>query len=95
MNAAYHSLARVPSNGSPGPSVLLPEPEIARLQQSIAERPDAHPVIVGTGGIRKARWARPGMEALWRARHLLFPVTRWDRVHARYYAKNERGFDGR
>jgi hypothetical protein len=40
---------------------LLPEVEIARLEQSIAARPDAHPVIAGTGGVRKARWARPGM----------------------------------
>jgi hypothetical protein len=38
---------------------LLPEAEIARLEQAIAEHPDAHPVIAGTGGIRKARWVRP------------------------------------
>ena len=39
----------------------MPEAEIGRLEESIAERPEAHPVISGTGGIRKARWARPGM----------------------------------
>jgi hypothetical protein len=29
----------------------LPEVEVARLEQSIAERPDAQPVVAGTGGV--------------------------------------------
>ena len=31
------------------------------MEYSLATAPEAHPVIVGTGGLRKARWARPGM----------------------------------
>jgi hypothetical protein len=30
------------------------------LEESIAEEPERHPPIPGTGGFRKARWRRPG-----------------------------------
>jgi hypothetical protein len=40
---------------------LFIESEVAALEESICERPEAHPVIPGTGGIRKARWGRAGM----------------------------------
>jgi hypothetical protein len=40
---------------------LLPEADQTAMENSIAESPVAHPVIPGTGGIRKARWSRPGM----------------------------------
>jgi hypothetical protein len=39
---------------------LLAEPEQAAMQFAIAADPEAHPVVPGTGGVRKARWARPG-----------------------------------
>jgi hypothetical protein len=30
------------------------------MEASIAADPEAHPVIPGTGGVRKARWSRQG-----------------------------------
>lgn len=39
---------------------LLTETEKMALEDHIAEQPDAHPIIPGTGGVRKARWARGG-----------------------------------
>ena len=39
---------------------LLAEPEQAALQLAIAADPEAHPIVPGTGGVRKARWARQG-----------------------------------
>jgi hypothetical protein len=37
---------------------LLPESEQAAMQLAISADPEAHPVVPGTGGVRKARWAR-------------------------------------
>ena len=37
---------------------LLKSHEQAAMELAIADDPEAHPVIPGTGGIRKARWAR-------------------------------------
>lgn len=39
---------------------LLDEPEQAALQLAIAADPEAHPIVPGTGGVRKARWGRQG-----------------------------------
>jgi hypothetical protein len=59
------------------------------LEQSIAEQPDAHPVVAGTGGIRKARWAQPGMGGC--ARVVCYFQTRADIVYMLdIYAKNEK-----
>ena len=30
------------------------------MQLAIAADPEAHPIVPGTGGVRKARWARQG-----------------------------------
>jgi hypothetical protein len=30
------------------------------MEASIAADPESHPVVVGTGGVRKARWSRQG-----------------------------------
>ncbi len=40
---------------------LLSEDERAMLEFSLATNPTAHPVIPGTDGVRKARWARRGL----------------------------------
>jgi hypothetical protein len=40
---------------------LLSADELAELEFSLATDPTAHPVIPGTNGVRKARWARAGM----------------------------------
>jgi hypothetical protein len=39
---------------------LLSPAEKTALEDHIAEAPDAHPIIPGTGGVRKARWGRGG-----------------------------------
>ena len=39
-------------------SRLLSERERAGIRSSLAENPDAHDVIPGLGGIRKARWGQ-------------------------------------
>ena len=70
---------------------LLKEKEIVRLEQSIAERPDAYPVIAGTGGIRKARWALPGMGKRGGVRAVYYFQTREGIVYLLdIYAKNEK-----
>lgn len=38
----------------------LDDGSYAELQYSLAERPDAGPVIARSGGLRKIRWARSG-----------------------------------
>jgi len=39
---------------------LLSEDELARMEFSLATNPTAHPIIPGTGGVRKARWGYAG-----------------------------------
>ena len=39
---------------------LLSEEERQEMEDAIAENPEAHPVIPGTGGVRKARWSGRG-----------------------------------
>ena len=38
----------------------LSDDEYGALQQAIAQDPNAGPVIPGSGGVRKLRWAAPG-----------------------------------
>ncbi|MFN3326766.1 MAG: type II toxin-antitoxin system RelE/ParE family toxin [Bryobacteraceae bacterium] len=70
---------------------LLTETETVKLEQSICQCPDAHPVIPGTGGIRKARWARSGMGKRGGVRAVYYFLARVDRVYMLdVYAKNEK-----
>ncbi len=39
---------------------LLTPSERSALEQHLSEAPEAHPIIPGTGGVRKARWGRGG-----------------------------------
>jgi len=39
---------------------LLSADQRAAMEGSIASAPEAHPVVAGTGGVRKARWGRQG-----------------------------------
>lgn len=41
-------------------TALLSDEEYAGLQDFLASNPDAGPVIQGTGGLRKVRWASGG-----------------------------------
>ena len=70
---------------------LLSENELSRLEESIAARPEAHPVIPGTGGIRKARWGRPGMGKRGGVRVVYYFVVHVQLVYMLdIYAKNEK-----
>ena len=42
-------------------SRLLPPCDRRAMEDAIAWNPDAHPVVPGTAGVRKARWGRLGM----------------------------------
>jgi len=39
---------------------ILHAEERAAMEFYVAENPGIHPVVSGTGGVRKARWGRPG-----------------------------------
>jgi mRNA-degrading endonuclease RelE of RelBE toxin-antitoxin system len=39
---------------------LLAESERAAMEDAISSNPEGHPVVPGTGGVRKARWGRQG-----------------------------------
>jgi hypothetical protein len=41
--------------------VYLDDDEYAELQQFLLLKPEAGQVVPGSGGVRKLRWARPGM----------------------------------
>jgi hypothetical protein len=41
--------------------VYLDDEEYAELQQYMMQNPQAGQVVPGSGGVRKLRWARPGM----------------------------------
>ena len=78
---------------------LLTEPEQAAMQLAIAADPAACPVIPGTGGIRKARWARQGkgksggvrvIYYYWRASEEIAPRGLTPEVYLlSIYAKND------
>ena len=40
---------------------MLRADERDAMETHIAENPEMHPVVPGTGGVRKARWGRQGM----------------------------------
>jgi hypothetical protein len=33
------------------------------MELHVADNPEIHPVVAGTGGVRKARWGRQGKES--------------------------------
>lgn len=39
---------------------ILPAEERTAMELHVAENPEIHPVVAGTGGVRKARWGRQG-----------------------------------
>lgn len=41
--------------------VYLDDDECSELQQFLMQNPEAGELVPGSGGVRKARWARPGM----------------------------------
>ncbi len=41
--------------------MYLDDDEYSELQQFLMQNPEAGEIVPGSGGVRKARWARPGM----------------------------------
>ncbi len=69
----------------------MTESEIVQMQETIAERPDGHPIVPGTGGVRKARWARSGMGKRGGVRAIYYFLVRADLIYMLdIYAKNEK-----
>ena len=70
---------------------LLSEDERMAMEFVIACRPNDHPVIPGTGGFRKARWARGGKGKSGGLRVIYFFIAAPGRVYmAAVYAKSRK-----
>jgi hypothetical protein len=51
------------------------------MELHIADSPEIHPVVAGTGGVRKARWGRPGKGKRGGARVIYFCRSAADVVY--------------
>jgi hypothetical protein len=72
-------------------SALMDEEERAAMEFFIACAPEAHPVIPGDGGFRKARWARSGRGKSGGFRVVYFFLAEPGRVYmASVYAKSRK-----
>ena len=70
---------------------LLRADEREAMELYIAVHPEIHPVVAGTGGIRKARWGRSGMGKRAGVRVIYFYRSTSDVVYfLDIYAKNEK-----
>jgi mRNA-degrading endonuclease RelE of RelBE toxin-antitoxin system len=69
---------------------LLDEREQDQMERHIADDPERHPRISGGGGMRKARWARPGRGKRGGVR-VIYYFAAPDAVYfIAVYAKNEK-----
>ena len=65
--------------------------EKTALEHHIAEAPDVHPIIPGTGGVRKVRWGRGGKGKSGGVRAIYyFHIGRRAVYMLTLYAKSER-----
>jgi hypothetical protein len=72
-------------------SAFLSEEEQIAMEFFIACAPESHPVIPGTGGFRKARWARTGKGKSGGFRVIYFFVAPPGRIYlAAIYAKSQK-----
>lgn len=72
-------------------SVILDEEERLAMEFFIACAPENHPVIAGTGGFRKARWARRGKGKSGGVRVVYFFLAEPGRIYmAAIYAKSRK-----
>lgn len=70
---------------------LLSEDERMAMEFYIASAPENHPIIPGTGGFRKARWARRGRGKSGGFRVVYFFLTPPGRIYlATMYAKSRK-----
>jgi mRNA-degrading endonuclease RelE of RelBE toxin-antitoxin system len=69
---------------------LLTERERADVRDAIASNPERHPVVPGTGGLRKARWNRHAKGKSGGVRVIYYFWISGDEVYLLHmYAKNE------
>lgn len=69
---------------------LLKRDEQTAMELAISDDPEAHPVIPGTGGIRKARWAREGGGKSGGVRTIYYHFVVDAEIHLLFiYAKND------
>ena len=69
---------------------LLADVDIETMEAAIAADPEAHPVVPGTGGVRKARWGRQGRGKSGGVRVIYYYWVSDNEVYMLYlYAKNE------
>lgn len=72
-------------------SALLDPDERMAMEFFIACRPEDHPIIAGTGGFRKARWAREGQGKSGGLRIVYFFISPPGRVYmASIFAKSRK-----
>jgi mRNA-degrading endonuclease RelE of RelBE toxin-antitoxin system len=72
-------------------SALMDENERVAMEFFIACTPEDHPVIAGTGGFRKARWARSGKGKSGGFRVIYFFIAEPGRIYmASIYAKSRK-----
>ena len=55
----YREFVRVPEFEKCWENLGLLEDDIVSLEEFLCQRPQAGPVVTGTGGLRKLRWALP------------------------------------
>ena len=73
-------------------SALLDDDERMAMEFFIACTPEDHPVISGSGGFRKARWARRGGGKSGGFRAVYFFLAEPGRIYmAAFYAKSRKG----
>lgn len=72
-------------------SALLDEDERSAMEFFIACAPEDHPVMPGTGGFRKARWARRGRGKSGGLRSIYFFLAEPGRIYmAAIYSKSRK-----
>ena len=70
---------------------LLPDDEYRKMQAALANNPKLGPVVRGRGGLRKVRWAVPGIGKSGGIRVMYYWVTPKDQLPMLVaYAKSER-----
>lgn len=68
----------------------LSDREYAALQESLARHPESGALVPGSGGVRKARWGRPGQGKRGGVRVVYYARTREGVIWMlTIYAKNE------
>ncbi len=68
---------------------LLTDDAYRRLQSALMDRPDLGPVIQGSGGLRKLRWALPGRGKSGGVRVIYYLVTQEQILMVFIYPKSE------